>query len=120
METVKGGKAGIAIKNGIGRVVKRFPPEVRVSRKDKVRLDAVAAKVNQRAAAKRAARRNGAAAEEAAAVPSAAPDFAPLPVQHLLGEEHIAFFKRVAGDERIPRDIRVEAFSFTLYAPSEE
>lgn len=120
MQIVKGGAAGIAMKHGIGRVVKKFPPEVRMSKKDKARLDLIVAKANRVGAAKRVAARNGVHVEAPVETLPTAPDFTPLPTQRLLGEEHLAFFKRIAEDPRIPRDIRVEAFSYTLYTQSEE
>ncbi len=117
MQIVKGGVAGIAMKHKLGRVVQKFPPQVRISKRDKKRLDVIVSRTMS--AGQRAARSNGKAnghtnghalTEVSAQVATAIQE-----VQaRLLTDEHTTFFKRVSQDERIPKDIRAEAFHYYL------
>lgn len=111
MEIVKGVLAGQAMKHKLGRVVQKFPPEVRVSRKDKVKLHKIVSKMSKDSAARRNGTNGVGAHPEGQAVLEAME--APT-TQRLLTDEHLAFFKRVAADERCPKDIRTEAFTYSL------
>lgn len=127
MEIVKGVMAGQAIKHKIGRVMKNWPPQVRVTKKDKARLGEILSEMSRKSAAARAAKNghanghangvNGANGVTVAVATVEHPVSAPFPTgARLLNDEHLAFFKRVANDDRVPKDLRVEAFQYLLGA----
>lgn len=119
MEIVGGVMAGQGMKHGIGRVVSKWPPKIRVSKKDKERLSRILSSMSKKNGEARKARQangvNGTNGAAHAVAHVEHPESAPLPtLTRLLTDQHLAFFKRLANDERLPKDIRSEAFTHFL------